>query len=333
MPVTASSAALGVADDWLVSDTARAALANLDGPLRAAVASDSRELEEMALQLVGLPGKRVRPALALLAAELGDPDPDRLTRVAVGVELLHIASLYHDDIMDRAALRRGAPTAASRWGPALSAVAGSFVANRGLAQFARDDALVRLVSRALTDLATGQLREVQNAFALDLPPQEHLAIVALKTGTLFRLPCQVGAAVAGLEPAPRDALARYGGHLGIAFQLADDALDLEGDPTETGKPLAGDLREGSYGLAILLAGQALGPLPDTLRRLLRKPSKDAGDLRALVEMLHESGAVAEAHKVAENQRDKAIAAAEELPDGPPRASLIRLAAYATERTR
>ena len=332
MPITATAAA-DVAEDWLAAGSARALVGQLDGPLREAVATGDAELEEMALQLVGRPGKRVRPALVALAADLGDPDPHRLTRAAVGIELLHIASLYHDDIMDRAGLRRGAATASSRWGPALAAVAGTFVAARGLRQFAPDDTLVRLVSRTLTELATGQLREVQNAFALDLPPREHIEIVAQKTGSLFRLPCQVGAVVGGVGPEARDALARYGAHLGIAFQLADDALDLEGDPAEIGKPIAGDLREGSYGLAVLLAAQATGSLPVALRRLLRKASKDATDLRALVAMLHESGAVAEAGKAAEIHRDSAVAAARELPAGPVRDSLIELAAYATERTR
>lgn len=320
---------------WLISADVLCALGSLDGVLEAAVAADDRELAEMARHLVARPGKRLRPALVLLAAQLGGGDVGEqdLLRAAAGVELLHIGSLYHDDIIDRAGLRRSVPSANYKWGEALAAVAGTYVTTRGVELLLQNHPILPLVSKALLELCTGQLQEAQNAFRLDMPPSEYLQIISKKTGSLFELPCHVGAVVADGPSNHLSALRIYGRHLGVAFQLADDTLDLKGDVGETGKLTGTDISEGVYSLPILLAAQADDSAADEIRSRLRKKRLNEDELAEIVRLLQYSGAAAAAFTVAEAHRDRALESLQALPSGPALDSLARLADYATSRSR
>ena len=323
------------ATPWLVSNDVQTALAALDDVLRGAIDTQDNELAKIALRLVALPGKRIRPALVLLVGEItsADLDAEPWLRLAAGVELLHIGALYHDDIMDRAALRRGERSANIEWGSALAAVAGTYVTARGVELLLPAGPLLPLVSEALLALCTGQLREAQNTYKLDVPLPDYVDVVAKKTASLFELPCVLGAKVADAPPDQLAAVARYGRHLGVAFQIADDALDLTGDSREMGKLTGNDIREGAYSMPILLAAQVGDATAQQLRELLQKERLESEEVDAVVTLLKESDAPAAALRIAEGHRDQAIAALERVPGGAARESMANLAEYATSRSR
>jgi heptaprenyl diphosphate synthase len=318
---------------WLACQDVEDAAGVLDRALRSAVHADDIGLAEVAEHLVSLPGKRLRPAIVLLARGGGPPDEAALA-AAAGVELLHIASLYHDDVMDRAAARRGLASANTRWGNEIASVGGTFVFSRASELFVSlGSETAQLASRAATDLCTGQLREAENAFNADLTADEHLEILALKTSTLFTLAARLGGLLAGLGSASLDALSEYGLHLGIAFQLSDDMLDLWGDPVHTGKPVNTDFRGGVYSLPVLrrLAQDDVGALE--LRRILRRKELSEADIHQALIVLREANdmqrdVLATAAKHAQCAK-RALSA---LTDGIARRSLEALADFAVSRS-
>lgn len=320
------------AADWLVCDRTRSALEDLDPVLREAVTADDLQLRVMALHVVERGGKRLRPALLLLSASLGSAEPGRLLRAAAALELTHVASLYHDDVMDRAALRRSGPTTNARWGDAMAAFAGTYLFARASELWASLGAAPNeLASRGAVDLCAGQLHELENAYDLDLSEEAHLRILEQKTATLFELPCRVGAELGDLPSALAEALASFGRDVGLAFQLADDALDLTGDARRIGKPTGNDLREGIYSLPVL---RALGDVDvgDRLRELLARTRLTKDDLGEARRLVRESGAVDDALDLAGRHARRAKASIEVLPPGAAKDSLRRLADFALERS-
>jgi heptaprenyl diphosphate synthase len=287
----------------------------------------------MALHLITRAGKRLRPALLLVVAQFGDPDDPRLLRAAAAMELFHIASLYHDDVMDRAPVRRGETSANVRWGNGLATLAGAYLFARASALLASlGDEPNRLASQASVELCTGQLHEMENAYNLELTEAEHLDILARKTATLFELPSRLGAYLSGASPPHTAALAAYGRHLGLAFQLADNALDLTGQADRLGKATGTDLREGVYSLPVLHALRQDSMVGERLRALLGQAWLTEEDVRTGLELVQESGAVAEAWEAAREHASQAQQSLEALPEGPARRSLFRLAEYAIART-
>jgi heptaprenyl diphosphate synthase len=235
--------------------------------------------------------------------------------------------------MDRAPLCRRDASANARWGNALASVAGTYLFARASALLAGvDDAVNRMAGEAFVELCSGQLREVENAYLLDLSEEEHQAILMRKTGTLFALPCRLGAHLGGLPPASAAALAAYGEHLGLAFQIADDALDLIGPPGETGKAARTDLREGVYSLAII---RTLGRNDRTgarVRKILGQLRLSQADLEEIVALVVESGAVTAALDTARLHAERAQTSLVNLPANAARSSLEQLAEYAVVRT-
>ena len=319
--------------DWLTCEHTRATLSRLDDVLDAAIETRDPELRIMALHLIRRGGKRLRPALVLLLGRLGPAPEAELLRVAAAIELLHVASLYHDDVMDRAPVRRGAPSVNGRWGNASAAVAGTYLfscASRLLAVSGRE--VNRVGSEAVADLSAGQLLELENSYDPELSPEEHLAVLERKTAALFVLPCRLGAVLAGVPSEQADALREYGRKLGLAFQLADDALDLTGDAATVGKATGADMAEGVYSLAVLYAMREGGSSARRLEALLRRARPTAAELAEALAIVRDSGAIAQALAFARGLAGEARSAASALPAGDVRSSLERLAGHAVART-
>lgn len=311
----------------------RALLAELDSVLRDAVTTLDHELGVVALHLIGRGGKRLRPALVLLLSGLGRDRDGAVLRAAAAVELLHVASLYHDDVMDRAPSRRGAPSANARWGNAVAAIAGSYLfacAMRLLA--ATGEEANRLGSAAVAEICTGQLQELESSYDLDLPVDHHLAVLERKTASLFVLPCVLGATLGLATPAQRGALDRFGRRLGLAFQLADDALDLAGDAAQLGKATGTDVGEGVYSLPVLATLRDGGERAARLRALLRLDGLTRVEVAEVIEIVRSGPGIGEALALARNLAGEAYEAAGELPDGPIRTSLRSLTEHAVART-
>ena len=318
--------------DWLVCERTRSALARLDKTLESAITAEDLQLRLMVLDLIGRGGKRLRPALLFLSATFGRFEGDRLQLAAAAMELYHVASLYHDDVMDRAPQRRKGASINHRWGNMAAAFAGTYLFARGSMLLATlGNTANQIASQASLELCSGQLQEVENAFNLDLSEEEHLQIISRKTGTLFETPSRLGAYLSRATTIHAQALANYGRHLGIAFQLADDALDLVGDPAETGKATGTDLREGVYSLPVLRSLQNDSGTGPALKAVLSKAYLEETDVQKALQLVRSGGTVAEVIGLAEHYRDKAQATLDGLPDGQARRSLLNLADFAVQR--
>jgi geranylgeranyl pyrophosphate synthase len=197
-------------------------------------------------------GKRLRPLLVCLAAGVPPPESEGLVRSAVAVELVHAATLVHDDVLDGSALRRGRPTVVAAGGRKMATATGDLLFARAFAELARarSAASVRVLSRASSELALGELMQRADAFNGELGLERYLERCRLKTAVLFRAACELGAIAGG---APPDSLASFGEQIGLAFQILDDVLDVSGPPERTGKPRGADLLDGTVTLPLIEA--------------------------------------------------------------------------------
>lgn len=318
---------------WLIDREAALRLERLDPLLVEAASPSEVPLSEMATWLLLLRGKRLRPALLFLAASFGKAQDSPLLRAAAALELVHVASLHHDDVMDRAPTRRGAASVNQRWGNVLAVMAGTYLFARATKLLAGlGDEVNLMVSRACADLCAGQLHEVENAFNLDLSETEHLEILGRKTATLFELPCRLGALLADVSDQATRSLSAYGRCIGLAFQLVDDSLDVAGRPGELGKRTGTDLRQGVYSLPVLLAARSEGSSGERIRGLLSQVRPSAADLTEVLDLVRASHAVGEVSHRAERLVNEAVASLEPLPDGPARQSLEQLASFVVSRS-
>ncbi|MGI8507239.1 MAG: polyprenyl synthetase family protein [Solirubrobacteraceae bacterium] len=252
-----------------------AELVSAHGPLLARYGGDT----------IAAGGKRLRPLLVFLAAGAPPPETDGLLRAAVAVELVHSATLVHDDVLDRSPLRRGRPTVVAAAGRRLATATGDLLFSRAFAELAGTRSLpsVRVLSRASSELAAGELMQRADAWTA-VTVQRYLDRCRLKTAVLFRAACELGA-IEGSGPV--DALGGFGEQIGVAFQLLDDVLDVEGPPERTGKPRGADLLDGTVTLPLLIA-RSRDPALDALDpREVRTPDQAA----AVCERIAASGAL------------------------------------------
>lgn len=299
---------LSVQDRDLTRDV-QAGLDAVEAALGEAVKSDVPFITVTASHLLEAGGKRFRPLLLLLAAQFGDPGAPGVVPAAVVVELTHLATLYHDDVMDEAPVRRGAPSANSRWDNSVAILTGDFLFSRAsqvLADLGPE--AVRMQAEAFERLVTGQILETRGPGS-DMDPLLHyLDVLEGKTGSLIAVSCRIGALMAGAEPALVDTLGEFGERIGIAFQLADDVLDIASDGHESGKTPGTDLREGVPTLPTLLLQQMPADPADPddarLRELLTQDLSD-DDLHA------EALRLMRAHPALERARAETLRRAEE----------------------
>ncbi|MGW3010341.1 polyprenyl synthetase family protein [Streptomyces sp. NPDC001219] len=242
---------LSVRDQALEADV-QAGLAAVEEGLLEATKSDVPFITESAQHLVRAGGKRFRPLLVMLAAQFGDPHSPGVVPSAVVVELTHLATLYHDDVMDEAEVRRGVASANARWGNSVAVLTGDFLFARAshiLADLGPE--AVRIQAEAFERLVTGQILETAGPRDGRDPIDHYLDVLAGKTGSLVAVACRFGAMMSGAEEATVNILTQYGERLGTAFQLADDVLDIASDSHESGKTPGTDLREGIPTLPVL----------------------------------------------------------------------------------
>ncbi|TMK61623.1 MAG: polyprenyl synthetase family protein [Actinobacteria bacterium] len=301
-------------------------LARVETALRVAVASSDRFLAEVATHLIDAGGKRVRPTLTLCAAYAAgsstEPVPDEAITGAVACELVQTGSLYHDDVIDEAETRRGVPSVNARWSNIVAILAGDYLLARASALASSLGAEVAsLLAWTIGELCRGQVLELQHLFDVDRSIEHYLSAIEGKTAALFGTSCRVGGMVCDGDAPTLDALARYGHHLGMCFQIVDDCLDLTGTDQGLGKHAGQDLVEGVYTLPVLYALSE----SDALRELLGRPlSPDSFQTARAIAM--SNGAIDAALAVA---RDHAVKAREALDgaerlDRDARASLRRL---------
>ncbi|MFD8374340.1 polyprenyl synthetase family protein [Streptomyces sp. NPDC059688] len=242
---------LSVRDQALEADV-QAGLTAVEEGLLEATKSEVPFITEAAQHLVRAGGKRFRPLLVMLASQFGDPYAPGIVPSAVVVELTHLATLYHDDVMDEAAVRRGVESANTRWGNSVAVLTGDFLfarASQILADLGPE--AVRVQALAFERLVTGQILETAGPTDGRDPVDHYLDVLGGKTGSLVAVSCRFGAMMSGADETIVDVLTQYGERLGVAFQLADDVLDIASDSHESGKTPGTDLREGIATLPVL----------------------------------------------------------------------------------
>jgi heptaprenyl diphosphate synthase len=244
-------------------------LAAVDGLLRRVVDHDDPFIAEASLHLSQAGGKRFRPMLTLLAAELGTGLNDDVVTAATGVELTHLASLYHDDVMDEAGLRRGVVSANVLYGNSNAILVGDLLFGKASELVAElGPEAVKIQAQTFVRLCSGQIRDARPAPAGVDPIDYYLGVLADKTGVLIATAARYGAMFSGCPPETVDIMSRYGERLGIAFQLADDLLDISSASGDSGKEPGKDLRESVATLPVLLVLQSRDPGDDRLKELL-----------------------------------------------------------------
>ncbi|MBV6698620.1 polyprenyl synthetase family protein [Kitasatospora aureofaciens] len=327
---------LSVQDRDLTRDV-QAGLDAVEAALSEAVKSDVPFITVTARHLIEAGGKRFRPLLLLLAAQFGDSGAPGVVPSAVVVELTHLATLYHDDVMDEAPVRRGAPSANSRWDNSVAILTGDFLFSRAsqvLADLGPE--AVRLQADAFERLVTGQILETQGPGPDGDPLHHYLDVLAGKTGSLIAASCKIGALMAGAEPRMVDTLSEFGERIGIAFQLADDVLDIASDGDESGKTPGTDLREGVPTLPTLLLQQMpadpADPEDTRLRELLTLDLADDELHAEALRLLRRHPALERARRETLRQAEDARALLAPLPDCPAKEALQALCDSVAIRT-
>ncbi|MCL6550286.1 MAG: polyprenyl synthetase family protein [Acidothermus cellulolyticus] len=302
--------------------------------LRQAVRSSGYPfLTETSRHLVDAGGKRFRPLLVLLAAEYGDPTAPGVVPAAAVVELTHLATLYHDDVMDEAVVRRGTASANARWSNTIAILTGDFLFSRAsdlLADLGPE--AVRIQARTFERLVQGQIRETLGPEEGVDPVEHYLRVVADKTGSLIATAARFGAMFSGAPAWIVDVMVTYGERIGTAFQLSDDLLDVMSDSTESGKAPGTDLREGVRTLPVLHVLRSMGPSDGRLRELLNGDLTDDERHRETLALLRAHPAMERARADLRRWVSEARAALEPLPDQPATQALQRLCDFVLART-
>ena len=288
------------------------------------------ELVAPALEALTAGGKRLRPILLVLSARMGEPEDGALLTASTAIEVLHTATLIHDDVVDKAGSRRGRPTTAAAHGREIAVATGDYLfaeAFYGLAEIG-DPRLVRAFSEAAMGLAAGELEQFRSARG-PVEVEAYLEHIRMKTAGLFKAACVAGGTLGGLSIKQVDALATYGQALGLAFQMSDDVMDLVGKPGLMGKGVGADLAEGTVTLPVIFAlkeGEAA-----VIRRVLQTPSPSPEILEAGIEAVLATDAIRKTETWALGEVEAAIEGLKLLPDGAERAILEAIASEVVGR--
>jgi heptaprenyl diphosphate synthase len=317
---------LGIAGiDPALEQSLLADLVRVEELLREHIKGDYPLLVETSRHLVEAGGKRLRPLLVLLAAQFGDPTKYQAIQAAVVVELTHLATLYHDDVMDEAPLRRGVASANDRWGNTVAILTGDYL-------FAKSSALladlgpeaVRLQAATFERLVIGQISETQG-FTTGLTSLEHyLKVVADKTGSLISASARYGAMVTGADPEIMEILTQFAAQIGITFQLVDDVIDIASTTNESGKTPGTDLREGVPTLVSLFVMESKDPADAPLKELLSKPITDEKIVAETLMALRNHDAMTKSRALVEQYADSSRTLLEKLPEGAAKQALVAL---------
>jgi octaprenyl-diphosphate synthase len=281
-------------------------------------------------------GKRLRPALVLLTSRLFSPGSEESVFLASLVELIHTASLIHDDIVDNAGVRRGSESVHSKWGPNITVLLGDYlyIKSIGLSLQSRHDRVIRLLADVSARMIEGELDEYALSGDARITEGQYLNIVENKTAVLFAACCRIGAILGLASPEEEDAVAAFGLNLGKTFQIVDDLLDFTGDPDVLGKPVLSDLAEGRVTLPLIRALEA-GRRSDRehIKGLIGRKDISAKEQRKLQGTLAAGGAFDYAGLKAREFAERALELISRFPDSTPRETLIRLAVFTLTRKR
>jgi len=298
-----------------------------EGYLLEVVTSDFPFVSVLAQHLVRAGGKRLRVALTFLASRFGDRDAEReedVRKLAAAIELTHLATLHHDDIIDEADKRHGVPSVNANWTNTLAVLSGDYLFAKS-SQLAAEvgGEVPRALAETIAALCEGQIKEIEAAFRTDRSPEEYLKVIERKTARLLSAASYLGARVGGADVPLAEQLRTYATDFGMAYQLVDDLLDLLGDEGVIGKPVGTDIKEGVYTLPLLHGMEHRADVAEMVT--------SRSDLGSLVKVLHETGSFGYARGVAEEYAEKAMDSVMALPECSERDCLEALVEFVVAR--
>lgn len=317
-----------------IQATVKDDLLEVEVELRRIVDDDSPLISAVSAHLMGMKGKLLRPTLVLLTNRVDDRPSPRAGTLAAILELIHVATLVHDDAVDHSVLRRGMPTLNSLLGHQISVIAGDFLYLRALKELARlgDVPALRVITDASDEMTRGELTMLTRGEKLSTSEEDYERWIEAKTASLFRAACELGA-LAG-APEYRAPLAQYGLKLGMAFQIADDLLDYTAEQSVTGKPSGLDLREQKMTLPLIAAMRSFSPAARAqVESLFATDTPSDAAIHEVVGLVADAGGLEYARRRGAAYALEAEAALSELPDTPARAVLADTISYVTERSR
>jgi octaprenyl-diphosphate synthase len=312
----------------LVAEDLRA----VNGLIHARLRSEVALINQMGQYIISSGGKRLRPILVLLSARaFGYTGPHHISLSAI-IEFIHTATLLHDDVVDASELRRGQETANSIWGNEASVLVGDFLYSRAFEMMVEvgNMEVMEIMSHATNTIAEGEVLQLLNCHDADTTEQRYLEVIRSKTAKLFEAAAELGAVIGGRGDAAREAMRRYGIHLGTAFQLIDDVLDYSAAAEQLGKNIGDDLAEGKPTLPLICAMRQGAPEQTAfIRRAIEDGGRD--HIAEVIQAIESTGAIAYTAGAARRESDLAMAALEAIPASPYKDALQVLAAFAVQR--
>ena len=305
----------------------------VEAALRFAIEGKYPLVIETSRHLVDAGGKRLRPLLTLIASHLGDPRAKGIIEAAVVCELTHLGTLYHDDVMDEAPLRRGVESANNRWTNTVAILTGDYL-------FAKTSHLladlgpeaVRLQALTFERLVIGQIMETQGSTSGKTAIDHYLGVIADKTGSLISASARYGAMISGASAESMDAVTKFGEEIGMVFQLADDIIDIASTSNESGKTPGTDLREGIPTIVTLFILESNDPSDAELKKILSAPITDEKIVDATIAKLRNHKALTQARELTAQYGNAALKHLERLPAGPAKDALVGLSQAVINRT-
>ncbi|MCL4514424.1 MAG: polyprenyl synthetase family protein [Firmicutes bacterium] len=306
-------------------------LREVESGLKAVLHPEDPVLGQVTEHFLSASGKRLRPALVLLAGKCSSYRPERLIKAAVALELVHMAALVHDDVVDGAERRRGIPSVNALWGNRVAVLLGDYFYARSLAIAAElGPEVVGHISRVINTLVDGELAQLKGSYNLQLTEEDYLERVRRKTADFISICCQLGGQVGDAPAEIQEALARYGYFVGMAFQIRDDLLDFIGDAGQLGKPASNDLAQGILTLPVIHALQN-SVHKDELAWMLEKKRINRREMQTVKEWLEETGSLAYSQNLAAGYIAQAKESLNILPAGFARDGLSRIADFTANR--
>lgn len=314
----------------------RAPIANdlraVNALIRRELHSDVALINQLASYLIDSGGKRLRPVTTLLAAQTCGYAGDQHIAAAAIIEFIHTATLLHDDVVDESSLRRGRETANAIWGNQASVLVGDFLYSRSFQMMVGigNMRVMEIMADATNTIAEGEVMQLLNCHDPDTTEERYMKVIYCKTAKLFEAAAQLGAVLARRSHDEEQGLARYGMHLGTAFQLIDDVLDYRASSVELGKNIGDDLAEGKPTLPLIYAMRHGGP---EQAQIIRKAIEQGGldQIDAVTQAIESTGALNYTASLAAKEAERATDYLRLLPDSPAKESLISLARFAVER--
>jgi len=297
--------------------------------------SDLPLLSETSLHLLKAGGKRIRPVFVLLSGKFGTYDKPALEKVAVSLELIHMATLVHDDVIDDADTRRGQLTVKSKWDNRMAMYTGDYIYAKALTVITElgNPRIHQILSGAMVQMCIGEMEQIRDFFNTRQNVRRYLLRIRRKTALLIAISCQLGALAADAPPAACRSLYRFGYNVGMAYQIIDDLLDLCGTEKTIGKPPGSDLRQGNITLPVLYALEdeaVRQPLLAAIEEI--RESEGKADSSAAVRLVRASRGIADAERLADRYIAKALQALETLPAMPAKDNLAQIARFVAERS-